>query len=99
MSAPAPRRPVPEQTIKDPAITHGRYRVLQRTDGKHIVYDPELPPGQRTVENRLFSAKDEGEEDPPLARAEAFAKALALADELRKNARGGPHEPAPVAPH
>ncbi|MBA3375760.1 MAG: hypothetical protein H0U00_08105 [Actinobacteria bacterium] len=27
----------------------GPLRVLQRTDGKHIVYDSRLPPGARTV--------------------------------------------------
>ncbi len=38
-----------EAPLRDPGIWHGRFRVFMRTDGKWIVYDPELPPGRRTV--------------------------------------------------
>jgi hypothetical protein len=40
--------------LKDPGISYGRFRPLNRMDGKAIVYDPELPLGQRTVGGRVF---------------------------------------------
>jgi hypothetical protein len=35
--------------LRDPLIEHGRFRVLLRSDGVHIVYDPERPLAKRTV--------------------------------------------------
>lgn len=39
----------PSPVVPDPGITIGRFRVLQRTDGRWIVYDPERLPADRTV--------------------------------------------------
>jgi hypothetical protein len=39
-----------DQCFPDPGITIGRFRVLPRTDGRWIVYDPERPFARRTVE-------------------------------------------------
>lgn len=58
-----------DAVIRDPGISHGRFRPLQRTDMKWIVYDPELPPGRRSVAGKTFA---------DLKSAEAYARALAL---------------------
>jgi hypothetical protein len=61
------RQPKTEGALKDPGIVYGeRFRPLRRTDGKSIVYDPELPVGKRTVGGRTF---DKFEEACDYARA------------------------------
>lgn len=40
----------PSQLLRDPGISFGRFRVLTRMDGKHIVYDPDRQLGARTVD-------------------------------------------------
>lgn len=35
--------------VREPGISWGRFSVLTRTDGTHIVYDPARPLGRRTV--------------------------------------------------
>jgi hypothetical protein len=77
MTRPASQQPVPravqQQPVKDPLIERGRYRVLQRTDGAWIVYDPERLPGQRTVGQPY---KGDGAQD----KATKFAEVLAAQD-------------------
>lgn len=68
-----PRR-VESVVLRDPAVSHGRFRHLSRTDGKWIVYDPDLPLGKRTVNARTF--------DSP-AKAEDYSRACALEDATR----------------
>lgn len=55
----------------DPGLVHAeRFRVLPRTDGAWIVYDPQLPLGRRTVGGRSFLYSTE---------AADFARELAAA--------------------
>lgn len=56
--------------------THGeRFRVLPRTDGMHIVYDPCQPLGRQTVRGLAF---------PNVHQAVALARGLALAESLEQ---------------
>jgi hypothetical protein len=58
-----------EGSLKDPGVVRGeRFRPLRRTTGDFIVYDPELPPAQRTAGGQTFST---------FAEADAYAMALA----------------------
>jgi len=70
-----PPKPVPRRlespTIRDPGVSHGRFRPLQRTDGRWIVYDPERPPARRTAGGFVF---DDFEE------ADRYAQSLVAAE-------------------
>lgn len=74
-------RAVQQQPVKDPNVERGRFRVLQRTDGAWFVYDPELPPGRRTVQARTFKSGARG--DDPQAAATRFAEELDAAEKAK----------------
>lgn len=44
-----PARLPTQQTVADPHVTVGRYRILQRTDGAFVVCDFDRPNGDATV--------------------------------------------------
>lgn len=50
------------QVVPDPGISHGAFKVLQRVDGVHFVFDTRAPPGEGAIE--LF----------PIVRAEHETK-------------------------
>lgn len=62
--------------VPDPGITHGFFRVLQRTDGPFIVIDTRRPPGDQAVAiHRPPRVKDKEAPDPKkLAEEDAKAR-------------------------
>lgn len=68
-----------EAILRDPGVSHGRFRVYPRTDGKWIVYDPERPAGNRTV----------GEPHSNQERAEQAALGLAVVAARAGGGSGG----------
>jgi len=61
-----------QATVADPKIELGRLRILRRTDGLCIIYDPTLPAGRRTVGGETFVDQDDA-----LARAYEILRAEA----------------------
>lgn len=62
-------------TIPDPGVSHGAFRVLQRTDGPYLVLDTRRPPGEQTI--AVFPPRKG--EDP---RKAAELECMRLAKEL-----------------
>lgn len=69
-------RPV-SVVVPDPCVERGRFRVLQRSDQKFIVYDPSRPLGRRTVAV-AGSLKEAVERADELSRAGEVSHDIAL---------------------
>ena len=67
--------------VRDPGITHGRFRVLARTDGHFVVVDPWQPLGRGTVAGPFVKV---GEADREARRRGlALPSALEVGDRSR----------------